>query len=89
MHVAAWERVLGVDVRCQDLGEESEVFGVEGEAVEGEDVLDGDVVDWVGHFGLIDGGGVGALMSDVGEFRLGSLLVLSWMALFLLRDDQI
>ena len=49
MHVAAWERVLGVDVRCQDLGEESEVFGVEGEAVEGEDVFDGDVVDWVGH----------------------------------------
>ena len=40
--------------------EHVEIFGVEGEAVEGEDVFDGDVVDWVGHIGFIDGGDMGS-----------------------------
>ena len=64
MHVAAWEWVLGVDVGSQDFGEKGEVFGVEGEAVEGEDVFDGDVVDWVGHVVLIDMG-LSPLVRDV------------------------
>ena len=51
MHVAAWKWVLGVDVGRQNFAEEVQVFGVEGEAVESEDVLDGDVVDWVCHVG--------------------------------------
>lgn len=43
--------------------EQAEVFGVEGEAVAGEDVFDGDIVDWIGHF----------MFSFLVEMRCGGL----------------
>lgn len=49
LHVASGERVLGVDVGREDFGEDAEVFCIEGEAVAGEDILDGEVIGWSGH----------------------------------------
>ena len=43
--------------------EQAEVFGVEGEAVAGEDVFDGDIVDWICHF----------MFSFLVEMRCGGL----------------
>lgn len=56
VHFAAGEGVGGADVGGEDLRELGEVFGIEGEAVEGEEVADCEGVVGVGwHFGRIFG----------------------------------
>lgn len=51
LHVAAGERVLGVDVWRHDLREEVQILRVQSEAIERQDVSNGEVVDRVGHVG--------------------------------------